>query len=280
MFLFFALTFGAYADTTIELLIDGKKHATVTVEEIKKMKSSDVEYYHRLIKRAEPYKGVPTTYLLEKAYPGFATKYSEVEFHGLDEYKSYVPVSQLLRYNSILSYQRADGDAFVRISTRTKTLTPLAPLYLVWDMRLVPKAERDALSSAYQIHVINMISKSVKTTETDNKIVKGYGYYKQYCINCHSVGSRGGKIGPNLIERNVIETRGAEYFKKYVLNPQSMNPKSTMLAFNVTNKEDIVDHVIEFLKFAKAPEAALTSETPKGKAYGTLKEISAELELK
>lgn len=54
---------------TITITVDGKKHSSITMEEIRKLKSNELEFFNHVTKRSEIYKGVPTLSLIEKLYP-------------------------------------------------------------------------------------------------------------------------------------------------------------------------------------------------------------------
>lgn len=51
-------------------------------------------------------------------------------------------MNRLQQAHSILAYERADGDKFVRYSQKEKILVDLGPMYLVWDLKKMPAQER------------------------------------------------------------------------------------------------------------------------------------------
>ncbi len=278
LLIFLLLPVVAFAGAEISFLIDGQEHKSLTLAEVKKMKAEEVEYFHRLTKRAEKYRGVSTLSLLESVYPDFAKKYVAVEFKTKNEFYGYHPVDRLQKFHSILAYERADGDTFTRFSTRTQTLVRLAPLYLVWNTKNITRQERDVLTSLYQIHSINVLTKKIELINSNEQIMKGYAIYKAQCLSCHALGSLGGKSGGNLVERKVLQNRGTDYVKRYLINPRSLNPKSVMLPIYADDKEAAATSVIEFLEFAQDPEKKVQKENPKSSSYSELKNIVQELQ--
>ena len=55
------------------------------------------------------------------------------------------------------------------------------------------------------------------------------------CIGCHSVGGKGGKVGPALDE--VGQRRTPEWMIAHFRNPQSVTPGSVMPQFGFTEPE-------------------------------------------
>ena len=53
----------------IPVTLDGKKLKTISIDEIKKMKELNVEFFNGVTRRSELYKGVSTLGVIEKIYP-------------------------------------------------------------------------------------------------------------------------------------------------------------------------------------------------------------------
>lgn len=63
------------------------------------------------------------------------------------------------------------------------------------------------------------------------------------CIGCHSIGGRGGKVGPELDK--VAERRDAEWIVRHFKDPQAVSPGTVMPKFDFTEQE--IRALTEFL---------------------------------
>ena len=276
--LFFLITTTGYA-SDIAITIDGKLSSSLKLDEIKKMRTQEVEFFNIVTKRAELYRGVPTLTVIEKFYPD-SQNLVEVNFVSENGFRSYVEMDRLRGTSSILSFERADGDKFVRFSQKEKILVPLAPLYLVWDLKDKKGEERLSLSSIYQIKSINLqTSKSefgLKESSVDESVYLGLQTYRAHCISCHAIGSEGGDVAFDLVKRKTLKTRGADYVAKYILNPVAMNPKTKMLPLpRYKNQAMMAQGVVNFLKFMQNPEELLKKKkaSERDSSYKALQEI-------
>jgi len=68
-------------------------------------------------------------------------------------------------------------------------------------------------------------------------------FQEKGCIGCHSVGGKGGAVGPAL--DNVSERRTPEWIMQHFRNPQSVSPGSVMPQFELTEQQ--VRALTEFL---------------------------------
>ncbi len=277
--LFFALAFAQ--DILINL--DGKKLSSISLDEIKQMQSTHIEHFSSTIMRAKAYKGVSTTRLLEKFYTN-PTKLSEIEFVTDNGINPLMPMSQILKHDSILAYERADGQKFVRFSKKEKILVPLGPLYLVWKLdRNSTKEEKLTLKSLYQIKAINLYSNPVtfgiSTTNTDPVLQSGLQFYKAHCISCHAIGPIGGSYSFSLNERKPLKDKGAEYVKKYVIDPVKMNPKTKMIQMPLFEKDEkSLQSLIEFMSYMEDPAQYLKNKSGEtAKDYKNLRNVVDEM---
>lgn len=282
MLLLFSLVISSFAFAQdIQISVDGKKHSTLSLEQIRKMKVETIEFFNFVTKRAELYRGTPALQMIEKIVPDQTVV--EVELVCEDNYRAFVSLEMLNRTNSIFAYERADGDTFTRFSQKKKMLVPLAPLYHVWDLKPIPKDERLYYSSAYQIKEINVITNKVNfgvnENAVDQSIYLGYQTYKRNCIMCHALGKTGGDIGVDLVKRKVVDTKGADYVKKYVLDPQSVNPKTHMLPLaKFNNRDEMAQGIVDFLKFMQNPDEILAKKkgSERESSYQALQQIVKE----
>ncbi len=53
-----------------------------------------------------------------------------------------------------------------------------------------------------------------------------------------------------LIKNKTLESKGAEYVKKYIRSPELINPKTKMLPLsNFKNREEMIQGIVDFLTF-------------------------------
>lgn len=264
----------------IQISVDGTPTKKISLEDIRKLRSETVEFYNFVTKRSEQYKGTPALQFLERLEPEAAGNLAEVELTTESEFSAYIPREMFNKADAYFTYERADGDTFTRFSQKKKILVPLAPLYLVWNLKGIPKEERLNFTSTYQIKGMNLITKStsfgVMENAVDQSVYLGLQAYKKNCISCHAIGKLGGTISFDLVKRNTVDVRGAEYVKKYILNPAAMNPKTQMLPLpQFKNQEQVAQGIVEFLVFMKNPEELMKKrEAQSGKAsYRELREV-------
>lgn len=264
----------------VEILVDGRPHRTVTLQELRKLQYDVVEFYNSVTHRAERYRGVSFFNLLQKYAPEALPAMIEMEFKTTNHFDSFVPRELFDKTYAIFSYERADGDTFTRYSQKQRLLVSLGPLYLVWDLKKVSKDERLFYSSVYQIEKINLITNKddfgVNEEAVDKSVYLGFQAYKRNCIACHALGKHGGQVSVNLVQQKILAYRGADYVRKYILDPRSQNPKTQMLPIpNYKNRDEIVKGIIDFLNFMKDPEVLLKKKiaNKSSSSYKELREI-------
>lgn len=251
-----------FATEKIEILLDNQKHNFINMTTIKGMKSENVSFYNYATKRVEVYKGIPFLDFLELTAGNQFKNIVEVELIAENDFKYYVSMDLIRKTHSILSFDRADGDKFLRYSTKNKILVPLGPLYLVWDLKDIPRSERLQYTSVYQIKAINVktnrLTFGIHEKAVDESVYLGYQTYKKHCLSCHSLGKLGGDLSFDLVQRKTLDKKGERYVMKYILKPEAMNPKTKMLPLpNYKNKIQLAQGVVDFLKFMHNPENIL-----------------------
>ena len=282
---FFTIFFSQLARAEdVILSLDGKELAKVSLEEIKKMKPQKLEYFNRTTLRSELYVGISTLGFIENYFPDIQ-KLHEVEFITDNDINPFIAMKLFQNTNSILAYDRADGDKFVRFSKKEKILVPLSPLYLVWDFKGASSEVKKTHRSLYQIRKINLITNKVDLgihqDKVDASIFMGYETYKRHCLSCHAIGKVGGKNSYDLVKRLTVQSKGAEYVKKYIYDPNIINPKTKMLPFpKLQDSETKIQGIVDFLTFMENPEIVLKNiNHVKGQArYKALKEIVNQMQ--
>lgn len=269
-FLLLAISKLSLGQTPSDLIIqvNGEKKKVLEGKAIQQSKLTTVDYYNQNTHRSETYRGILFSELMEKAIGEEAKNIVEVEFISSDGYDNFISMDSLLKVPAVLTFERADGEKFVRYSQKLKSLVSLGPYYLVWDLKKVSKDEAALYSSDYEITTINFITKhvdfGVHEGDVDANLFLGYRTYKKYCLTCHAVSKKGGSIGPDLMEKKIVDTKGTDYLVKYMLEPQSVNPKTKMLPLpRFNNSKAMALGVVEFLTFMKNPEEILKKQKAK-----------------
>jgi len=81
-----------------------------------------------------------------------------------------------------------------------------------------------------------LFTTSVVWAQDPALVAKGRQVYaEKQCSRCHMIGDEGAKVGPNLTR--VGFTRDAEWLKRFLKDPKSVNPRSKMMAFEGTEQE-------------------------------------------
>lgn len=276
-----------FAEEKVEILVDGRKHNFIYLDSIKKMKSSKINFYNYVTKRQELYKGVPFITFLEMIVPEQMDEIAEIELIAENDFKYYVSMDLIRKTDSILSYERADGDKFLRYSKKKKILVPMGPLYLVWDLKDATRSERLRYTSVYQIKAINVrtnkLTFGIHEDAVDKSVYLGYQTYKKHCLSCHALGNLGGDISFDLVSKNTLGKKGETYVLKYILKPSAMNPNTQMLPLpQYKNKMEIAQGVVDFLKFMAKPKDLLEKKKAEKnrQSYKELEQVVEEMKKK
>jgi nitric oxide reductase subunit C len=77
-------------------------------------------------------------------------------------------------------------------------------------------------------------------------------YKANKCSMCHQIGGQGGKMGGALDD--VGTKRDADWLKKYIKDPKSVDPKAKMKAFPTISDKDLDDLVAYLLTLKAEPK--------------------------
>jgi len=92
-----------------------------------------------------------------------------------------------------------------------------------------------------------------KTVPAAGDATSGAAVYKAgRCSMCHQLGGVGGKMGGVL--DGVGSKRDAEFLRKIIKDPKSVDPKSRMKAYPSLSDKDMDDLVAYLLSLKAAPE--------------------------
>jgi hypothetical protein len=275
----------ALTPPALTLMLDGDE-VTPPVD-LSTLQVQDMQVYSQPIKTTEGYRGFTFMDLLKLAAPKDMAKVVEVELCTANDYKVYYPISMFQKVTSLMSFARTDGAPFVRFSGLRKELISLSPYYLVWDHRQMSTHEKALYNNIYQVRAVNFVTApvilGVNPQEVDANIQLGQRTYKQFCLACHALQSEGGQVSMNFLERNTIALKGRDYFVKYALDPEKMNPRTVMPGLpNFQNRENMAQAVVDFLLFMEKPEAFYKDKkiTPLQERYKKLTRLLEEARAK
>jgi len=98
----------------------------------------------------------------------------------------------------------------------------------------------DSDLEALTLYVLSFTGEELSEYYVSMKIIPGVQsgrllFEVKGCIGCHSVGGKGGKVGPALDQ--VAERRTPEWIMQHFRNPQSVSPGSVMPQFDLTEQQ-------------------------------------------
>lgn len=283
LFILFSHTSYATANDDLVILVNGEKQKTITMADVKKLTSKDVEYYDYRLRKSEKYKGVSLLTLLNLILPEQIKKTVEIEFFSSNGYKTYYPIENFYKVDGILAYESTAGK-FERYSIKDKSIISLAPYFLVWDFKSDAKEDKHQYGSAYQVNIVNLNSTAIDFGVTSLKgnenVTLGYRTYKRYCLSCHAIGKWGGDIAIDLVKMNIVENKGSDFIMKYVFDTSSHNSHNEMITLpKYKNIDSMALAVVEFLKFTSSPDLYLKNNkiNPSNVRYEEFKNILKDI---
>ena len=155
-----------------------------------------------------------------------------VELRALDGYVSRIDVGRFLRETAFLVFARKDRAPFTIDNPRqNQTDVPLGPYYLVWDNITSPALLAEgARNWPYQVQHVNLVSLSDGALLPEGlaaELHEGAELVETYCLQCHKVNGFGGEKFP-LDLAVIVKDRTEAVFMRWVLNPSSERPNTTM----------------------------------------------------
>ncbi len=249
----------------LKFLSDGVALKSFSLSDIKKMDSTNVEYYDHVTRKTFNYTGTPLLKLINSVLSEQVKNIVEIEFISKNGYKAYFTFNNFFKINAILTYKTVDNSKFERFSRTGGALVTLGPYYLVWDFSSIPKTENSKnedkfqYNSVYQIDQINFITNivdfGIHNSTVDKEIILGYRTFKRYCLSCHGINHWGGNIGVDFNKSKTLENKGSDYIIKYALDPLAINSKTKMEALpKFKNRDAMAKSIISFLSFAQNSE--------------------------
>jgi mono/diheme cytochrome c family protein len=179
----------------------------------------------------------------------------EVLFTCVDGYQPSIAVADLLRNRAYLAFGIKGRHSFsVDNKLQAEKNVPLGPLYLVWDNVRKPALRVEgAVSWPYQVQEVAFIRfaekfpKLAPKPDAPKQVREGFMKFRKHCFSCHAIDGEGGNKGPDLA--GITQVKDIDTLKKWVLDPQSFKPESTMPALNklLEDREKTLDQILAFL---------------------------------
>lgn len=222
----------------------------LTLDQIKKIvETKKLTVFEAHVKKPVEFLTIPLVPLLDSQLGADWQKTDGVLFTALDGYRSDVSVKKILKYKPHLAFAFAESNKAFIIDNpaQNEKDVDLGPFFLIWDNIKNPELKREGsygwpyqVASIATIQYASYYSKAfpIKNPSADHK--KGFEYFKNYCMTCHSVsGDEGGAKGPVLYPNPDVVKKGYKHFRKWTQTPSQVLPATTMPALNpeLTQKE-------------------------------------------
>jgi len=192
---------------------------------------------------------------------GFAGIHSDPDtvwtFKALDGYKASITVADVLQsgakaFVAIEDLDKEEG--WEKIQQGKEWISP-GPYYLVWQFPLEDVTPSVKLPWPYQMVEIS-IHKSdeaqqklfPESNDKSESVTRGYKFFKQNCMACHSLNLQGGMVGPELnLPKNILEYEDRKFLKEFISDPSSFRARSKMPGFKSTLSPQELDDLLEYL---------------------------------
>lgn len=239
----------------IAFVRDGKPVRTVTLAELRAAAPPEtVAGFDPYYQKPKTFRALPLRAVLEKGFEGQGVDLAKQEyvFRAKDGYA--VPMRGALATE--------EGGAIAFEDTEVPGWEPIgpqradpAPFYLVW--RKPEQATLDSHPRPWQLVTIEMARFDAVYPDTSpgavaegSPVARGYGLFRDHCVQCHAVNRQGGRVGPDLnVPRNVLEYRPEDQVRAYVKNPRAFR-YGNMPAHEFLGDADL-DALIAYLRAMK-----------------------------
>ncbi len=180
----------------------------------------------------------------------FDTTNAMLVFECTDGYQPAMDYSKLFGpAEGFLVYKDLNED----ISANPSSIGPkFQPYYLVWDN---VKKDDDSFIWPFGVTGMKLISKSYHYRFMyplkDQSLMKGFNFFINHCIKCHSINKTGGTKGPELnVPKNITEYWKEEDIISFAKNSKAYRYNSKMPAIANLKHADFAE-IIAYLKYMK-----------------------------
>lgn len=182
-----------------------------------------------------------------------------------DGFMQSVPLSKsLFERKGVVAFRekgRSGNDPFRSFAFGKEMITP-APFYLVWDNTSYSDKRypwpwqlvRLEIASLKELH-------AAAFPESSERAVRdGFQVFAARCISCHTVNLTGGTAGSEFnVPKNVTEYLAKDFFKGFVVSPQSYRARSKMSPHDYLTAREI-DDVWSYLRSMRTQKICATKK--------------------
>ncbi len=229
--------------------------------DLKQQPRSDLQVREPYSGKIETAQGWPIPVAMEKLFGPKWKEISEWVFVCQDGYRAVIPTKRLTEHHGMLATAWKGREEFsvLKDVAGKKVLTPVGPFYLVWEnLHDAEMAKEGDHGWPYQIVDIESSEPVEKPWVPDSKasmrVRKGYATCQSFCLSCHSIDGKGGKVGPELhAPINVTQYYNPAYLPKWILDPLSIRKGTPMPAYRpeapLDDRKREVDEIIAYLNW-------------------------------
>ena len=179
--------------------------------------------------------------------------WNAVSFHAIDGYNAVVNLAAFQEPTAFLVFADLETEGWEPIPGHGAE-TP-APFYLVWTE--AHQTYQNGFPWPWAIASIELVrmedafsSVLPDKEEVSEETYQGYQLFMSRCNNCHSVGEKGGQIGPNLNQpQNILSYRSEEMVRAFITESSRFRI-SRMPDFKDLSPRQ-VDQLIAYLRYLK-----------------------------
>lgn len=224
-----------------------------SLEELKKnIPSKNVRIFNFKSRVFEEYKAFPIRDFLPYV-SGERAIANDLNIKSKTGYSPIVLREHILREPGYFAYERVGGKMNT-LTHRSGDLVETGPLYLVWAGQK-EKDRTKGLRWVYQVEHLSYVKneKVLLVPVTAPLVVKqGAVLYQNHCLRCHHENAN----AVDLLVPSVLERKKADWVAKYILNPTSINKKSTMPAYaHIFQNDNELKQVMSFLHYKLDPSS-------------------------
>lgn len=261
-FIFLTLSQLSYADLSSQITFrnhgkDFKKH---TIQELMKMgvPTATLKVKSHLDPTEVEYTGFVMPDLLKKIYGKELGNAEELFMTCTDGYQPSIPLLKFGKHQSIFAFERKDKKPFEFFDDKKRAQNQYGPLFLAWEnINDIEMRDQDSFDWPFQVVAFDLVDFSEKFAEmaprkkSSESVKRGFAYFRQQCLNCHTINGKGGGMGPELnFPLNITEYMKEEVIIKWLREPNSVRWNSKMSpAFpKHPQREQVLKDILSYLK--------------------------------
>ncbi len=249
----------SYADAQLTFLMRGKEVKKLDLNGLTAIAPpQNITVFEHHESQEATYRAIPVREIFNAVYGHNWKGMGEALFTCTDGYQPEVPVSQLQKFQSYFGFERAGSPNFLMINKlQGSEKILLGPFYLIWDNLKSPELRaKGAKGWPYMLASVDMVRSEERfphmapPARSAENVHRGFEAFRANCFACHKVNGEGGDKSFDLNQPvSVTEYFKNEWLKKWIRDPQSLRPGTSMPGFGKTGKEAEaeIDDVIAYL---------------------------------